>query len=164
MALRGYGRDSSVIKTKQHSPEGFFSYARSYARAADVLLQNGTPDTRIPVLFLLAHSLELSLKAFLLSQDVDAVALSRKPYGHDVEYCLTDSLSRGLLHGRELPPEERLAVVTVSGLFKEKELNYLYEYPKGLPDADALCRSVRRVLSAVFDAVSAPYFAGEREG
>lgn len=147
-------------KAKTHSPEGFFAYAHSYARAADVLLQSDALDTRIPALFLLAHSLELSLKSYLLSQGVDAVSLSRYPYGHDLAYCLTEALSRGLLRKGEPSPSERQAVITTSDLFKDRELSYLYEYPKQLPDVDALRKCVRLVLNAVFDSVAAPYFTG----
>ena len=146
--------------TKVHSPEGFYAYAREYKVAAKTLIEQQKPGLIVPIAYLLTHALELALKSFLMFRGIDATALAKKPYRHDVSFCLKAAEERGLLNskGATLTEEQRKQIAIASELFGNRELNYLYEKCSVLPAVDGLLSGLETVISAVFDGASAPYF------
>ena len=157
-------RDSSaqffnnVVMSTEHSPEGFFVYASSYKRAAETLMAQGTSELLVPTIYLLAHSLELALKSYLLFKGVAAKTLAKQPYRHDVAHCLSEAEAQGLFGSKKLTVPQREAVASASAMFDKKELNYFYEKPAVFPDMEALRSALHAILSAVFDRISEPYF------
>lgn len=156
--------DSSVqfsdnfVMSAEHSPEGFFAYASSYKRASETLISQGTSELIVPTIYLLAHSLELALKSYLLFMGVAAKTLAKQPYRHDVAYCLSAAETQGLFASKELTASQRDAVASASTMFDKKELNYFYEKPAVFPDMEALRSALNAVLTEVFDRISEPYF------
>ena len=148
--------------TTAHSPEGFFVYASSYKRAAEVLMEQRTSELVVPTIYLLSHSLELALKSFLLFKGLGAEDLARKPFRHDVLRCLTEAEANGLFGSTSLSAQERTAVASASAMFDKKEMNYFYEKPAVLPSMDTLQSALHAVLSAVFNRISLPYFQAMR--
>jgi len=83
------------------TPLGLFNYARSYWQSA-VLLHHARakvthPDA--PVTLLLAHAIELYLKAFLRLRGV-GIEQVRTTFGHDFESLVDEASSRGLSLGK----------------------------------------------------------------
>lgn len=148
----------NVIMGTKHSPEGFFVYASSYKRAAETLMAQGTSELLVPTIYLLAHSLELALKSYLLFKGVAAKTLANRPYRHDVAHCLSAAEAQGLFALETLTVSQRDAVASASTMFDKKELNYFYEKPTVFPDMEVLRSALHSVLSAVFDRISEPYF------
>jgi hypothetical protein len=132
-----------------HSPEGLLVYSRHYKKAAEVLIAQGLSEHRVPVLYLLTHALELALKSFLLLEGVDARALSRRPYGHNVQFCLTEAQVRGLSLDGWLSSDEVDAVKIASDLSVRRELSYLYPVCVELPAVESLRSAVNIVHEMV---------------
>src|SRR3990170_611670 len=73
----------------QMDPVGFWIYARDFRRAADVLPNKSAFS---PVAYYLhCHSIELSLKAFLLRRGISLRVLRNRPLGHDLIALLSES-------------------------------------------------------------------------
>ena len=84
------------------TPLGLFNYARSYWQSA-VLLHHARakvthPDA--PVTLLLAHAIELYLKAFLRLRAV-GIEEVRTTFGHDFKKLVDEASTRGLSLGKE---------------------------------------------------------------
>lgn len=69
--------------------------AAEFLKAGQLVL-NRTVGVSLPAYFLLARSVELSLKAFLLHQGVSAKDLASKKFGHNLSALLNEATSRGL--------------------------------------------------------------------
>jgi hypothetical protein len=83
------------------TPLGRFNYARTYWQSA-VLLHHARakvthPDA--PVTLLLAHAIELYLKAFLRLRGV-GIEQVRTTFGHDFKSLVDETSSRGLSLGK----------------------------------------------------------------
>ena len=84
------------------TPLGLFNYARSYWQSG-VLLHDAQatvthPDA--PVTLLLAHAIELYLKAFLRLRGV-GIEEVKSSFGHDFKKLVDEASSRGLSLGNE---------------------------------------------------------------
>jgi hypothetical protein len=84
------------------TPLGLFNYARSYWQSG-VLLHDAQatvthPDA--PVTLLLAHAIELYLKAFLRLRGV-GIEKVKSSFGHDFKKLVDEASSRGLSLGNE---------------------------------------------------------------
>lgn len=71
------------MNTPCETPAGFLMDATEFFKAAELLL-NQSSSLSLPVYFLFSRSIELSLKAFLLSKAMTAKQLSIRPYGHNL--------------------------------------------------------------------------------
>lgn len=144
--------------SSSHSPEGFLVYANSYKASAEALMAQRTSELVVPTIYLLTHSLELALKSFLLFKRITAHSLAKRPYHHDVLYCLSEAEAKGLFGSFALTIPQRNAVSSASAMFDKRELNYFYEKPADHPNMEALQSALHSVSSAVFDRISKPYF------
>lgn len=77
---------------------GLFHYAHSYASAAVALAQQHFRSTHpeAPTRFLLAHSLELYLKAFLRLRGLTVVQLKARKLGHNFDSLANEAVRLGL--------------------------------------------------------------------
>jgi HEPN domain-containing protein len=96
------------------TPLGLFNYARSYWQSG-VLLHDARakvthPDA--PVTLLLAHAIELYLKAFLRLRGV-GIEEVRTSFGHDFKKLVDEASSRGLSLGKE--------EIDIAAILTEKE-------------------------------------------
>ena len=145
------------------TPEGLAFYAESFLEAATMCRgpdedwgPMGPVSKRvvIPALYLLGHSIELSLKAFLLHRGLSLENL-RLQVGHDLEEALRRAETHDLsLHVR-LTSEQREALSHLNQLYRGKELEYIKTGPKVFPGlilinvvaeclVEAVCRLVGR--------------------
>ncbi len=79
----------------QETPSGFLCHAKEFLAAAELVL-NKTKHVSLPSYFLFGRSIELSLKAFLLTCGMTKGELKRKKFGHDLEALLDEAIKRGL--------------------------------------------------------------------
>ena len=96
------------------TPLGLFNYARSYWQSG-VLLHHARakvthPDA--PVTLLLAHAIELYLKAFLRLRGV-GIEEVRTTFGHDFKSLVDEASSRGLSLGKQ--------EIDIAAILTEKE-------------------------------------------
>jgi hypothetical protein len=130
------------------TPLGLFNYARSYWQSG-VLLHDARAQVShrdAPVTLLLAHAIELYLKAFLRLRGL-GVEEVKNSFGHDFKMLVDESASRGL----DLMDED----MNIAAILTEKESirrsRYIetgyYQRP-GLAALSRTCRSLDHSVSA----------------
>lgn len=130
------------------TPRGLFSYARSYWQSG-VLLHDARakvthPDA--PVTLLLAHAIELYLKAFLRLRGV-GIDEVKNSFGHDFKKLVEEASSRGLSLVEE--DMEIAAILTEKEAIRRSryiETGY-YQRP-GLAALSRTCRGLDQSVSA----------------
>jgi hypothetical protein len=102
--------------------------AKSFARSARILLQRLPRSTFSedydPLYFLCAHSIELSLKAYLRWTGVPTRELRMKQYGHNLDVLLALCLREGL----QLPSNEAVACTELIGLLNGNNVDHGLRY------------------------------------
>jgi hypothetical protein len=137
---------SEMSDDDRTTPLGLFNYARSYWQSG-VLLHGARakvthPDA--PVTLLLAHAIELYLKAFLRLR---GVGIEEATFGHDFKKLVEEVSSRGLSLGKE--------GVDIAAVLTEKESirrsRYIetgyYQRP-GLAALSRTCQGLDQSVSA----------------
>lgn len=127
-----------------------YSLSDEFLEAA-VVLQN-TPPIRInyssAAYYLLGHSAELMLKAFLYSHGVTISEL--KEMGHDLEKLATASTKKGLHKTVSLNQIRQLAEN-----YRDKSLEYRKRKKKIFPDLEHLTEEIQALKAAVFEKIVA---------
>ncbi len=119
------------------TPHGLVTYAREFrdaALAADDKLGHrpGFEEAApIPVMYLIGHSIELSLKAVLCHHGLDDRQL--RMIGHDLHKAMRKCKEIGFRPALEADREEQEVLEILNVLYKSKQLNYsevgMKEYP-----------------------------------
>jgi hypothetical protein len=105
---------------------GFWSFAEEYVNAAKAVQKSVGNSISMPAYFLVGHSIELSLKAFLLGRGVPLSELrSRKKYGHDLEKLLQEARRRRLGREVKLSKKEVLSIRLLNYEYNSKLLEYI---------------------------------------
>jgi len=114
------------------TPLGLINYSKSFRDAAlavdDKLgIKKGSEIIAlVPVMYLIAHSMELSLKAFLLHKGVELKDLKKqKEYGHNLVKCFKKAKELGLGSIVDVDKLEEKAFEALNNLYCKKELNYI---------------------------------------
>lgn len=120
------------------TPIGTARFASEFYEAAigadDTLGRRPGHETiaTIPVLYLIGHSMELSLKAFLLHQGVTLREL-KTHFGHDLGRCLKKAKELNLLDLVALDDHELSAFSVLNTLYSTKKLEYIVTGAKQFP-------------------------------
>lgn len=75
--------------------------------------------------YLAGHSIELSLKAFLLSRGVPITALRKRPYGHNLAALLREARRRKLGRVAKLSRHDVAVVNLLNACYGTKEFEYV---------------------------------------
>jgi len=86
----------------------------------------------VPVLYLIGHSMELSLKAFLLHKGITLRDLRTK-FGHDLGKCFKKAKELGLLNTVEFDEHELGAFSVLNEIYSTKQLEYIVTGVKMFP-------------------------------
>ena len=122
--------------------------ARDFFVAASHLL-NYRSESPLPTLFLLARSIELSLKTLLLESGLSAIELSRKPFRHDLVATFNEVLKRNLLADNVVDQNEVGALDLLSKEYSATRLGYAdFERPYYIPRIDLAESVANKLLSA----------------
>jgi hypothetical protein len=143
------------------TPIGLCRYACEFMEAA--LATDGKMGNRegfeitapVPVLFLVGQSIELVLKAYLLSRDVPLRKL-RYDYGHNLHRSLRKAKELGLSELVELRPDELETIEVLDRLYSSKQLQYIVTGSKVFPVFGPLQRAALRLLHAIGTDVGFP--------
>jgi HEPN domain-containing protein len=137
------------------TPLGRFNYARTYWQSA-VLLHHARakvthPDA--PVTLLLAHAIELYLKAFLRLRGV-GIEEVRTTFGHDFKKLVDEASTRGLSLGKE---EIDIAAVLTEkeSIRRSRYIETGYYQRPGLAALSRTSQGLDQSVSAAFQSVSA---------
>ncbi len=123
-----------------------FSLSAEFLEAALVL--HATPPVRVKyssaTYYLLGHSAELMLKAFLYKHGQTINGL--RTINHDLEKLASLAREKGL------PDRVQLTQVChLAGAYKDKSFEYRTRTRKTFPNLDLLIQEVKALQSAVFD-------------
>jgi hypothetical protein len=136
------------------APLALWMYADWYLRSARVI---PTPSTFEPVRhYLVCHSIELGLKAFLSLQGLKMLELSEGAYGHNLETVLAAAEAKGLAAQVPLGADDRDEIVEASHYYAGKVFEYpaigeaLSGYPR-LPNWDKLASAAGMLVANLED-------------
>lgn len=139
------------------SPLALNHYAKDFLRAGSSLEDLPNMEFSPVQAYLLAHAIELALKAFLRADGMSLKALKKKEYGHKLADLLGEAESRGLCAAVSLKPEHLAAIRRADQYYSEKIFEYpnLGEMLKGYPKKPnpALLRDAAEVLVRELEAV-----------
>jgi hypothetical protein len=145
----------------QTTPHGIIRYASEFYQAARAV--DDTVGRKIgyeivapiPALFLIAQSIELSLKALLLNRGVPLEKLKHK-YGHNLRRALRKAKEFGLLSLVSLTPDEERLLGLLDDLYSSKQLQYIVTGMKTFPSYGILEGVAMRLLEAIAEHVKFP--------
>lgn len=141
-------------------PMGLIRYANDFYKAAI-----GADDTfgmrpgyeiiaPIPVYYLIGHSMELALKAYLLHNGVTLHELrSNRHFGHDIVKCFEKATEFGLLKIVTFNDNELGTFTILNNLYSNKELEYIVVGYKEFPMFGPLQTMSRKLIDAIAPAV-----------
>ncbi|MGZ5028179.1 MAG: hypothetical protein ACXWE9_11765 [Methylobacter sp.] len=110
---------------KNVTSDGLLLHAKEFLVAAEILLNKTIDiqsDIQFPIYFLLGRSIELSLKAFLLSRDLTIREIIK--LGHDINSLFDEALKRGLQNVVEFNNIEAGVIQVLNIDYKSKRLEY----------------------------------------
>lgn len=87
----------------------------------------------IPVLYLIGHSIELTLKAFLVHKGMVVSELRSKNYGHDLMKCWEKSIELGLGDIYTFTSDDTEIIRLLNTLYSKKQLEYIVTGYKEFP-------------------------------
>lgn len=105
----------------------------------------------IPALYLIGHSIELSLKAYLLSEGLTLREL--RHFGHNLHSCIRKAKELGLLSHVQFTVPEEGAFEILDGLYSTKQLEYIVTGAKQYPIFGLLEVFAAKLFNAVSEVV-----------
>ncbi len=124
---------------------GLWTYAQDFLQAATVLVRPNQIST--PAYYLVCHSIELALKAFLRGNSVSLAKL--KKIGHDLEEALRQCNSLGLSSYCSLSKKQILSIQLMNQYYEAKELEYIVTGFKQYPEIGLLITASQTLLQGV---------------
>ncbi len=140
-------------KTDCTTPVGLARYANDYFDAAlaadDVLGKRKGYETvaPAPVMFLIAHSIELALKAYLRSVDVSLDDL--KKLSHNLSKCWEKAVKSGIEEHIKLTNEDLKVLEIINNLHKSNDLRYIRTGYKEFPVFGPLEVLAKKLLDSI---------------
>ena len=138
------------------TPLGLWLHAKQFADAARAVRGGGENHILLPAYYLLGHSIELSLKAFLLGRGVPLTKLKSKTFGHDIKALLTESRNHRLGSEVKLDPREIGVIILLNHDYVAKRFEYRETGTYHLPYdwltqniADKLVKGLKRFCERV---------------
>jgi hypothetical protein len=113
----------SLINMTSETPSGFLIHAKEFFEAAQLILSR-RDSVSLPSYFLLGRSIELALKAFLLSRGLEAKELKSRKFGHDLDALLDKALALGIEDELSITELEEGALRLLNYDYLDKRLEY----------------------------------------
>ena len=147
------------MKTPVTAPLGTHRLAAEFFAAAlkiQPVASSAAAELRQPIsltaYYLLGHSIELSLKAFLLGRGTSVKTLRNKPYGHDLSALLREARRRRLGSLAKLSRRDISVIDVLNECYGVKELEYAFTGSRRLPHYSMAVAVAKHLLDSV-----APY-------
>lgn len=90
----------------------FWKRAKEFADAASLVAEAAGGQVSLPAYYLWGHSIELSLKVFLIGQDISLEELKSRDLGHNLTSLLKKAETLGINKAAHLYPAD-IGVITV---------------------------------------------------
>jgi hypothetical protein len=126
-----------------------FGLGGEYLEAGEAL-HRGANTKWLPMYFLICHSLELSLKAFLAERGYSEKKL--RSIGHSIAKCLREAEEKGLTVSLTQP--DRLDVMGLDPHYSAKALEYFYHEAKTFPNIENLINITKILRTQIFDCIT----------
>ena len=143
--------DQLIPSPPQHRAVAFVQDAGHFLRAAEIVdgqtrsLLGLAPDMLAPVYFLLGHSMELLLKAFLLAHGMTEADLSKRRLGHNLSALQAEANQHEF--------QASAAFSTMVGCLAAHHGAFAFRYRKTgrmlLPDVPHVCAAIRPMIAEV---------------
>lgn len=147
--------DQSLVQEAR--AQSCWALARSYSCAGSRLLELQTPEFFIPTIYLLAHAIELYLKAYLIAQGKSDHQLRK--IGHDLIACIRECNELGVKSHLSLSWLELLQIARVNSYYKAKELEYFASTVKRFGSVAQMAKISRKVERGLFNPITTKSFA-----
>ena len=142
------------MTTRSTAPIGFARYSNEFFRAA--LMVDDKMGTEkgyetiapIPVMYLIGHSIELSLKSYLIHKGATEDDL-RKEYGHNLTKAFNAASDAGLCDVIDCDTFEIDVLNILNTLYQSKQLNYIQTGGKEFPMFGPLETLAKKLLVGI---------------
>lgn len=132
------------------TPQGLVRYSIDFMEAA--LAVDAAicirPVALVPALYLVGHSIELSLKAYLLHRGVSLSEL--RSLGHNLGSCLKKAEELDLLNHVQFESYEVASFEFLDELYSTKQLEYIVTGEKIFPETYLIMRFANKLSDAVY--------------
>jgi hypothetical protein len=139
--------------TEGMGPLGLHTYAEAYLNAVRSLPLPSVPFEPVRP-FLVCHSIELGLKAFLSLQGLTILEMADGPYGHNLESILQQAEGKNLAASVKLTKEQRAEIRSASRYYAGKVFEYpavgeaISGYP-GMPTIETLLEAATMLVDSL---------------
>ena len=141
-------------KVSEPTPFGTLRFAENYRVAADRVIGDSNSLKRellMPAYNLIAQSIELSLKAYLLATGISAKELSGNVYGHKLGALLDKSECVGLGVLVPIDELERQIISTLGVSYATHQFRYIRVGYKTLPFWSETARTAKKLTYGLHD-------------
>ena len=125
--------------------EKYLESAKAVCRPAISERERMTCRASFPAYFLVGHSIELSLKAFLLAKGIGLSEL-RKKFGHDLAKLISECRRRKLGRQSKLSKNQVVDIKLLSLSYKHKLLEYMEVGTYSLPHYWIICETATKLV------------------
>lgn len=125
---------------------GLWTDSKQMLEAARLLMTNGM-SVKMPMYYLLGHSLEVGIKSFILSKGASQKCL--RDMGHDLVGGVEWSIPCGLETYFSFTEKQLGMVVLLNKYYRSKELEYRVTGIKQLPDEVEFANMVECLLDSI---------------
>lgn len=133
-------------------PIGLNNYAKEFLDTAIYLAKNPKYSFKSPTYYLASHAIELSLKAYLMANDISLQQL-KSEYGHDLAKLYEKSKEFGFNRQMEQlgsDPESFAHVIDlINPYYCSKEFEYIKTGFQTLPTIEILIKSAKALIKTV---------------
>ncbi|MCC6301219.1 MAG: hypothetical protein IT489_00280 [Gammaproteobacteria bacterium] len=140
-----------MAEVNETTPYGIWRYGDDYRKAAVYVLTQYPNQPFVPYFSLLGQSIELSLKAFLLTQGVALEDLKNK-FRHDLKALVEEARKRGIESNVTLTDAHWAVIVLMNDEYKTKRYHYIRTGMMIVPDlrlvleaAEQLCGGLESI-------------------
>ena len=147
-------KTNNLLQSKPSIAQCVWALANSYSDAANLLLQNPAPQVFIPALYLLAHSLELHFKAFLISKGIEEKKLKNHEVGHNLTLCLKLCKKHGLYNYLSFSLSQARQIIKINRYYQEKQLEYFTASAKQFGSIEYFQEIVSQTSKAIFNPIT----------
>ena len=130
-------------------PLGFWRHALEFASAARAVRLESRGNVSLPAYYLLGHSVELPLKAFLLARGIPLRQLRSRSFGHDLVALLAEARRRRLGMEVRLTPVDMGVIQLLNYEYVAKRYEYRETGVYRIPDASLAQDVADRLVSGL---------------
>lgn len=113
----------SLANLPSETPSGFLVHAKEFFEAAQLVLSQ-RDSVSLPSYFLLGRSIELALKAFLMSRGLNARELRSRKFGHNLDALLDKAIILGIEDELSITDLEKGVLQLLNYDYLEKRFEY----------------------------------------